>query len=49
MQSEKKEPIVTTTKATTHNYKLQKTASCACHICGMNGHKMIDYPKFVKM
>ncbi len=46
----KKEPIVTTTtKVTTQTQKLQKIASCACHICGMNGHKMIDCPKFVKM
>jgi hypothetical protein len=20
-----------------------------CHICGLNGHKMIDCPKFAKM
>jgi hypothetical protein len=45
----KKEPIVTTTKAIIHNQKLQKTASCACHICDMDGHKIIDYPKIVKM
>jgi hypothetical protein len=48
-RDEKKEPIVTTTKVITQNQKLQKTTSCACHICGMNGHKMIDCPKFVKM
>jgi hypothetical protein len=29
--------------------KTQKTSSYACHICGLNGHKTIDCPKFVKM
>ncbi len=37
------------TKATTHNQKVQKTISYACPICGLNGHKMIDCPKFVEM
>ncbi len=23
--------------------------SYACHTCGLNGHKMIDCPKFVEM
>jgi hypothetical protein len=49
MQSEKKEGANCTTKATTQNEKLQKTTSCAWHICGMNGHKMINCPKFGKM
>ncbi len=29
--------------------KPQKTFSYACHICGLNGHKMTDYPKITKM
>jgi hypothetical protein len=29
--------------------KTQKTSSYACHIFGLNGHKMIDCPKFVEM
>ncbi len=38
-----------TTKATQPSQKPQKTSSYACHICGLNGHKMIDCPKFVEM
>jgi hypothetical protein len=34
------------TKATTHNKKIQDNGSYACHICGLNGHKMTNYPKF---
>ncbi len=37
------------TKATQHSTKPHKTSSYACHICGLNGHKMIDYPKFIKL
>jgi hypothetical protein len=29
--------------------KSHKTSSYGCHICGLNGHKMIDCPKFVEM
>ncbi len=38
-----------TKEATQPSQKPQKTFSYACHICGLNGHKMIDYPKFTKM
>ncbi len=38
-----------TKEATQPNQKPQKTFSYACHICGLNGHKMIDCPKFTKM
>ncbi len=38
-----------TTKATQPSQKTQKTSSHACRICGLNGHKMIDCPKFVEM
>ncbi len=27
----------------------QMTSSHACHICGLNGHKTIDCPKFAEM
>ncbi len=37
------------TKATTHNFKIQNNGSYACHICGLNGHKMTNYPKFAQM
>ncbi len=45
----KKESTIATTKTITHNQKVQKNISYACPICGLNGHKMIDCPKFVKM
>ncbi len=38
-----------TTKVTPHNQKPQKTFSYACHICGLNGHRMTNCPKFAKM
>jgi hypothetical protein len=38
-----------TTKVAQPSQKAQKTSSYACHICGLNRHKMIDFPKFVKM
>ncbi len=47
--NKKKEPTITVIKATTHNHKVQKNSSYACHICGLNGHKMTNYPKFAKM
>jgi len=37
------------TKVTPHNQKPQKTFSYACYICGLNGHKMTNCPKFAKM
>jgi hypothetical protein len=46
-----KEGVTTlaTTKAAQPNQKSQKTSSYACHICGLNGHKMTNCPKFVEM
>jgi hypothetical protein len=38
-----------TIEATQPSQKPQKTSSYACHICGLNGHKMIDCPNFVEM
>jgi hypothetical protein len=47
-RKKKEQTMVATTKATQPNQKTQKTSSYACHICGLNGHKMIDCPKFVE-
>jgi hypothetical protein len=38
-----------TTEVAQPNQKTQKTSSYACHICDLNGHKMIDCLKFAKM
>jgi hypothetical protein len=48
MQKEE-QTIMATIKLVQLNQKPQKTFSYACHIYGLNGHKMIDCPKFVKM
>jgi hypothetical protein len=46
----KKEPTVVTTEATDQFHKgHKKNNSYVCHICGLNGHKMTNCPKFVKM
>jgi hypothetical protein len=45
----KEEPTIAMTKATSHNQNVQKNGTSACHIYGLNGHKMIDCPKFAKM
>jgi hypothetical protein len=37
------------TKVAQPNQKPQKTSLYACHIYGLNGHKMIDFPKFIEM
>jgi len=46
-KKKKKHTIMATTEATQPSQKSQKTSSYACHICGLNGHKMIGYPKFI--
>jgi hypothetical protein len=38
-----------TIEASQPSKKTHKTSSYACHICGLNGHKMIDCPKFIEM
>jgi hypothetical protein len=45
----KEDSNVVTIKATIQNQKAHNIGSYACHIYGLNGHKMIDYPKFAKM
>ncbi len=37
-----------TTKVAQHNQKPWKHFSYACHIYGLNGHKMTDYPQFIE-
>jgi hypothetical protein len=41
--------MVVTKEATQPSQKPQKKFSCACHICGLKGHKMTYCPKFVEM
>jgi hypothetical protein len=41
--------MVVTTKATQLSQKPSKTSSYACHICGLNGHKMTYCAKMQKM
>jgi hypothetical protein len=36
-------------EATQPSQKPQKTSSYTCHIYGLNGHRMIDYPKYDEM
>jgi succinyl-CoA synthetase beta subunit len=48
-KKKKKKTMVATILATQPSQKPQKTYSYACHMCGLNGHKMTDCPKFVKM
>jgi hypothetical protein len=40
---------VETTEAAHPNQKPQKTFSYARCICGLNGHKMTNCPKFIEM
>ncbi len=41
--------IIVTIEATQLNQRSQNKSSYACHICGLNGHKMTNYPKFIEM
>jgi len=38
-----------TNEATQPNQKPHKTSSYACHMCGLNGHKMTNCLKFIEM
>jgi hypothetical protein len=38
-----------TIEATQWSKKPQKIFSYACHVYGLNGHKMTNYPKFIEM
>ncbi len=48
-RNKKKQTTLATIEATQPSQKPQKTSSYACHICGLNGHKMTSCPKFAKM
>jgi len=48
-KKKKEQTTVVITKATQPSQKPQKTSLYACHICGLNGHKMTNYPKFIEM
>jgi hypothetical protein len=48
-KKKKEQTMMVTTEATQLSQKTQKTFSYACHICGLNGHKMTNCPKFVEM
>jgi hypothetical protein len=45
----KEQTIVATTEVAQPNQEPHKTSLYACHICGLNGHKMTSCPKFVEM
>ncbi len=48
-KKKKKQTTVITIEVAQPNQKTQKTSSYACHICGLNGHKMMNCPKFVEI
>jgi hypothetical protein len=48
-KNKKEQTTLATTEATQTSQKPQKTSSYACHIFGLNGHKMTNCPKFAKM
>ncbi len=48
-RKKKQQTTVVTTEASQPNQKTQKTFSYACHIYGLNGHKMTNCPKFAEM
>jgi hypothetical protein len=48
-KKKKEQTMVVIIKATQPNQKPQKASSYACHICGLNGHKMMNCLKFANM
>ncbi len=48
-RNEKENTTVIAIEVTQQSQKPQKISSYACHICGLNGHKMTDCPKFIEM
>jgi hypothetical protein len=48
-RKKKMKTTMATVDAAQPSQKTQKTSSYACHIYGMNGHKMTNYPQFVEM
>jgi hypothetical protein len=45
----KEQTTVVAIEVAQQNQKPQKTSSYACHIYGLNGHKMTNCPKFIEM
>jgi hypothetical protein len=45
-RKKKEHTTMAATEATQQNQKPQNKSSYACHICGLNGHKMTNCPKF---
>ncbi len=48
-KKKKKQTTMTTIETTQPSQKTQKTFPYACHIYGLNGHKMTNSPKFAEM
>jgi len=48
-RKKKKQTTMATIEAAQSSQKTLKTSSYACHICGLNEHKMTNCPKFVEM
>ncbi len=48
-RSKKEEPTIVITKATTYANKPPKLLNYPCHICGIVGHKLTNYPRFNEM
>ncbi len=48
-RKKKEQTTLAIIKTTQPNQKPQKTSLNACHIYGLNGHKMTDHPKFIEM
>ncbi len=48
-KKKKEQTTMATTKVAQPNQKPQKTSSYACHIYGLNGHKMADCLKFIEL
>jgi hypothetical protein len=48
-RKKKEQTIVAAIETTQPSQKPQKTFSYACHIFGLNGHKMTNCPKFTKI
>jgi hypothetical protein len=48
-KKKKEQTTMATREATQPSQKPHKASSHACYICGLNGHKMKNCPKFVKM
>jgi hypothetical protein len=45
----KGQPTMAIIKAIQQKSKIVEDILYACHICGLNGHKVIDCPKFIEM